>query len=208
MRRAVVLALLAACAGVVDVWAVVALGGAFAGVVTGNLVTAGYAVAAGDPGGLLPPAVAVAGFVTGVGLWSLLRRWWPHAVTGPLAAEAAVLAALAVLWPLLPGAATALLAAAAVAMGAQSSVAQLLGQSTTYMTGTLTGAVADLAAGDGRRLSALRQLGAIVLGAVAGGLALQHLPAVVPALAAVLAGAAVVVHAAGRRDSGTAPGAG
>ena len=199
MNRAVVLALLAACAGVVDVWAVVALGGAFAGVVTGNLVTAGYALAVAEPARLLPPAVAVAGFVVGVALWSLLRRRWPTAVSVPLVAELVVLVVLAVAWPLAPGATLPLLAGAALAMGGQSSVAQLLGQSTTYMTGTLTGAVSDLATGDGRRWPALRQLAAIVLGAVAGGLALAHLPAVVPALAALLAAAAVVVRAVGDR---------
>lgn len=199
MNRAVVLALLAACAGVVDVWAVVALGGAFAGVVTGNLVTAGHALAVAEPARLLPPAVAVAGFVVGVALWSLLRRRWPTAVSVPLVAELVVLVVLAVAWPLAPGATLPLLAGAALAMGGQSSVAQLLGQSTTYMTGTLTDAVSDLATGDGRRWPALRQLAAIVLGAVAGGLALAHLPAVVPALAALLAAAAVVVRAVGDR---------
>jgi uncharacterized membrane protein YoaK (UPF0700 family) len=211
VNRTVVLALLAACAGVVDVWAVVALGGAFAGVVTGNLVTAGHALAVAEPARLLPPAVAVAGFVVGVALWSLLRRRWPTAVSVPLVAELVVLVVLAVAWPLAPGATLPLLAGAALAMGGQSSVAQLLGQSTTYMTGTLTGAVSDLATGDGRRWPALRQLGAIVLGAVAGGLALAylpavvpalaHLPVVVPALAALLAAAAaaVVVRAVGDR---------
>jgi uncharacterized membrane protein YoaK (UPF0700 family) len=133
----------------------------------------------------------VAGFVVGVALWSLLRRRWPTAVSVPLVAELVVLVVLAVAWPLAPGASLPLLAGAALAMGGQSSVAQLLGQSTTYMTGTLTGAVSDLATGDGRRWPALRQLAAIVLGAVAGGLALAHLPAVVPALAALLAAAAV-----------------
>ncbi|WP_161992341.1 DUF1275 family protein [Pseudonocardia sp. EV170527-09] len=198
MNRAIVLALLAACAGVVDVWAVVALGGAFAGVVTGNLVTAGHAVAVADPVELLPPAVAVAGFVAGVGLWSLHRRW-RDAVSAPLLAELVVLVALAVAWLLAPAATLPLLAGAAVAMGGQSSVARLLGESTTYMTGTLTGAVADLVTGDGRRWSALRQLGALVLGAVAGGLLLEHLRPAVPAVAVLLAGAAVVVHAVGAR---------
>lgn len=84
-------------------------------------------------------------------------------------------------------------------MGGQSSVARLLGESTTYMTGTLTGAAADLVTGDGRRWSALRQLGALVLGAVAGGLLLEHLRPAVPAVAVLLAGAAVVVHAVGAR---------
>lgn len=198
MNRAIVLALLAACAGVVDVWAVVALGGAFAGVVTGNLVTAGHAVAVADSVELLPPAVAVAGFVAGVGLWSLHRRR-RDAVSAPLLAELVVLVALAVAWLLAPAATLPLLAGAAVAMGGQSSVARLLGESTTYMTGTLTGAVADLVTGDGRRWSALRQLGALVLGAVAGGLLLEHLRPAVPAVAVLLAGAAVVVHAVGAR---------
>ncbi|MEQ3553264.1 YoaK family protein [Pseudonocardia nematodicida] len=195
--RATVTALLAACAGVVDVWAVVALGGAFAGVVTGNLVTGAHALVAGGWGELLPPAVAVAGFAAGAVAWSSARRRWPHAIGWPLAAELLVLTASAVVWALAgdrAGVRTALLVAAAFAMGGQSSISLRLGPSSTYMTGTLTGALADLAAGAGRRWSAWRQLGGIVAGALAGGVLLVYLPAAVPVLATVLLGVALGVH--------------
>ncbi|WP_145984099.1 MULTISPECIES: DUF1275 family protein [unclassified Pseudonocardia] len=197
MRRAVVLAAMAACSGVVDVWAVGSLGGAFAGVVTGNLVTTGAATAAGRWGDLVAPVVAVAGFVVGVALWTFGRRRWPAAVAAPLLAELLLLVVLAVLWPSAGAPAVLLLAGAAIAMGGQSSVALRLGESSTYLMGTLTGAVADLAAGEARRWSAVRQLGALVLGAVAGGLLLVHLPGAVPALAAVPLLVAVVVQGAG-----------
>ena len=58
--------LLSAAAGAVDLVAVVALGGAFAGIVTGNLVTLAGALATRDPTRLVPVATAVAGFTLGV----------------------------------------------------------------------------------------------------------------------------------------------
>lgn len=185
---------MAACAGVVDLWAVTSLGGAFAGIVTGNLVTVGRAAGSLRAGDLLAPVVAVAGFALGVAAWSALPR---RSVGGPLLAELVLLVALAVGWPL--GApATALLAVASIAMGGQSSVALRLGQSTTYLTGTLTGAVAALVV-DGRgRWSALRQLGALVVGATVAAVLLDLLWWSVPTLAVLVLLVAVVVRMSGQ----------
>lgn len=90
-----VLALMAACAGVVDLWALTSFG-AFAGVITGNLVTAGGAAGSLRLGELLAPLVAVAGFGLGVAAWSAFLR---RSVLGALIAELVVLVALAVAWP-------------------------------------------------------------------------------------------------------------
>lgn len=186
---------MAACAGVVDLWALSALGGAFAGVVTGNLVGVGRAVGSLDPRDLVAPLVAVAGFGLGVAAWSAFLR---RSVLGSLITELAVLVALAVAWPL--GVPTpVLLGAASLSMGGQSSIALRLGESTTYLTGTLTGAVAALVV-DGRgRWSAVRQLGALVVGATAAALLLDVLWWSVPILAVLVLLVAVLVHASGEK---------
>ncbi|TCK21563.1 DUF1275 family protein [Pseudonocardia endophytica] len=194
---AIVLALMAACAGVVDLWAVTSLGGAFAGVVTGNLVTVGRALGLLDVRDLVAPAVAVVGFAVGVGVWSFARRRRAPVLV-LLASELVLLVALAVAWPL-DAPAPVLLAVASIAMGGQSSIALDLGESTTYLTGTLTGAVAALVV-DGRgRWSAVRQLGALVLGATTAAALLGTVPWAVPLLAAVPLAAAVLVRVLGEK---------
>ncbi|MFC5140865.1 DUF1275 family protein [Actinomycetospora rhizophila] len=192
--------LLAAASGVVDLWAVTSLGGPFAGVVTGNLVTVGGAAGRADAGALWPPLVAVLGFAAGVALWALAWRRRPDAVGAPLVAELVVLGALAVAWAV-PGVPTlVLLAVAAAAMGGQSSTALRLGESTTYLTGTLTGAVVVLVAGGARgRVVALKQLAAVVAGAAVAAVVLGVLAWAVPVLAVVLVAGALVVL--GRRPT-------
>ncbi|MEJ2864901.1 DUF1275 family protein [Actinomycetospora flava] len=198
-RVATASTLLAAASGVVDLWAVTSLGGPFAGVVTGNLVTVGGAAGRGDATALWPPLVAVLGFAAGVAVWSFAWRRRTQAVGWPLGAELAVLAALAVGW-VLAAPALVLLAGAAVAMGGQSSIALRLGESTTYLTGTLTGAVAALVTGGPRGpVAALKQLAAVVVGAAAAALLLALLRSAVPVLAIVLVVVALVVL--GRRPT-------
>ncbi|GLZ46738.1 hypothetical protein Acsp06_29230 [Actinomycetospora sp. NBRC 106375] len=204
--------LLAAVAGVVDLWAVTSLGGPFAGVVTGNLVTAGGAAGRGDLSALWPPLVAVLGFGVGVAIWSFAWRGRPHAVGAPLLVELGVLVALAVAWAVTgPRSAVVLvlLGAAALAMGGQSSTALRLGESTTYLTGTLTGGLAALVAGGSRgRVVALRQLGALVVAAAVAALLLGIARWSVPVLAVLLLVAAL--GTLGRPDrtrvAGTRPG--
>ncbi|MEV6348933.1 DUF1275 family protein [Actinoplanes sp. NPDC051851] len=84
-ERAGIIAL-AAGAGAVDLLALTVLGGAFASVVTGNLVTVGYMIGTGDGERLVAVAVAIGGYAAGVALWSLLGKERPAAVTGPSAA--------------------------------------------------------------------------------------------------------------------------
>ncbi len=190
--------LLALASGVVDLWAVTSLGGPFASVVTGNLVVAGGAVGRGDATAVWPPLIAVLGFALGVATWSFAWRRRPSAVAGPLAAELVVLVALSVVWVrssavLPPGVLLILVGAAALAMGAQSSTALRLGESTTYLTGTLTGGVVALVVGGPRaRVAALRQLAAVAVGAAAAALLLGIARPWVPVLAVVLLVAALV----------------
>jgi uncharacterized membrane protein YoaK (UPF0700 family) len=207
-RVAAASTLLAAVSGSVDLWAVTSLGGPFAGVVTGNLVTAGGAAGRRDASALWPPLVAVLGFVLGVVLWSLAGRRRPHALSGPLVAELVVLVVLAVVWPLggtapRGGTVLVLLGAAALAMGAQSSTALRLGESTTYLTGTLTGGlVALVTGGPRRRVAALRQLVALVAAAALAGFLLGVARWSVPVLAVVLLVAALVVLGRPGRTAG------
>jgi uncharacterized membrane protein YoaK (UPF0700 family) len=165
-------AALAACAGAVDLLAFTHFGGAFASIITGNLVTLGSGIGTGNLGKVVSVVIAVAGFATGVALWARLWRSRPGAVLGLLGVEMLLVVVLAA--GLLsadgdpgPVAARVLLAVAAVAMGAQSVAGLRLKATTTYLTGTLATAVADAVAA--RRAGPLRpalvQLGSLVVGA-------------------------------------------
>lgn len=161
---------LAATSGAVDLLAVADLGGAFASVVTGNLVTVGFGLGSGDLSRLVPPAVAVAAFAVGV---VTVTQVWRRSLLGPLAAELVLLLGVLAGW-LASGTHPArpveliVLALAGVAMGGQSVAALRLGAATTYLTGALTSALHDLVSGKaGGRRAAARQLLALVLGAVA-----------------------------------------
>jgi len=69
-RVSAIAVLLAACAGSVDAFAFFGLGHAFAGIVTGNLVTAGYGLATGNASLVRPTVTAVAGCIAGEVIWA------------------------------------------------------------------------------------------------------------------------------------------
>src|SRR5690554_6132186 len=164
-RRYVTETGLAACAGATDLLAVVTHGGAFASVVTGNLVLIGYSVVSADLSFLTRPATAVAGYTIGTAMWLLLWRSRPRALIAQLAAELVLLAVVAAGWLLTdgrpgPASGLAMLAGAGAAMGAQSAASLRLGTATTYLTGTLTRVLNDLVSGRrSHRGTALRELG-------------------------------------------------
>jgi len=213
-------------AGCVDALSYLGLGRVFTANMTGNAVLLGLAIGQAEELRVLHSAVALGFFVAGVWLGSRLvgpareAIVWSPRVTNGLVAELVLLAMLAAGWwgagarpggPMLD----ALLALSAMAMGVQSAVARrcaVSGVSTTYITGTLTGLMAELAglAGapqDWARLVAV--LGALVAGAVVGGVALTSLgprAAVVPAVvvAAVVVGAVAGFRPDGRAGSGSA----
>ncbi|GLW67139.1 hypothetical protein Arub01_53820 [Actinomadura rubrobrunea] len=196
---------LAACAGAVDLLAFAGLGGVFAGVVTGNLVVAGAGIGTGGFGKIGSAVLATAGFTAGLVAWSRLWRRRPRAILGQLAAEFAVLAVVAGGWLAARGrpgpvAAQLLLVLLATAMGGQSITALRLHSVTTYMTGMITGALHDLVTGrSADPLAALRQIAALVAGAMLASAVFVVARGAVALLPAGLVAAAIVVRLLGER---------
>jgi uncharacterized membrane protein YoaK (UPF0700 family) len=190
--------------GATDVASFVRLGDVFASVMTGNLVLLGLAAERLSGALAVHTVVAFAGYVLGVAIGSRLTggaaaeaggRWHGPVMTA-LLVELALLAAFTLGWEL-TGAAprgasqVGLLAAAAAAMGTQSVAARRLGGpaggpvSTTYLTGTLTSAVAALVTPGERarvRSRELSLLAALAAGAAGGGLVLAAAPTWLPAI--------------------------
>ncbi len=207
------LTVLAVASGAIDAFCVIELGGAFASVITGNLVNLGRAIATLDPRIGESVAVAVIGYAVGVGVGAILLRdragAWSMATSVVTGIEGLLLAVVVVGWLATAGhpahvVSLLLLLVAAVAMGAQSSIAQstgVEGASTTFLTGTLTRAVKAVS----RPRASLptrevRQLGAFLGGAIAGTLLLQVVPAWAPVLPLALVAGVSVVGALATRE--------
>lgn len=184
--------LLTVATGALDAMSFLRLGQVFSSVMTGNLVQLG--IAAGTRDGALATQVGVAlgGFALGVlagaaiagpagragnrpGSGGTAGR--PGRVTAALAAELLPLAGCSAWWivtgghpapPARPG----LLALAALAMGMQSAAVRTLatgGVSSTYLTGTLTGALAQLVHSGPVRWRGFAVIAGLLAGAVSGG---------------------------------------
>jgi uncharacterized membrane protein YoaK (UPF0700 family) len=202
------LVLLTLTTGAVDASCFLRLGHVFSSVITGNLILLGVAAATQSASLAIYSGTALAGYAAGVFIGAPIatRRarggeTWPLSVTVTLVAEFCVLAGFSAGWELTGGspgstARLLLIAALAVAMGIQSAaVRELGGMSTTYLTGTLTAVITQLATRD-RTPGFARSLGvllAVVSGAVAGGLVAERAPAWLPAV--ILTPLAVVVIA-------------
>lgn len=145
--------------GAVDALSFMALGDVFTSVMTANLALLGLSVGSDDFTLAGHVAVALAGYVCGVLLGSGIAaldsaRRPPRAGGARLALAAELLLVCGFLGGWLAvggrpsdGAQLGLLATAAVAMGCQSGVIRTAGtptMSTTYLTGTLTGILAEL----------------------------------------------------------------
>jgi uncharacterized membrane protein YoaK (UPF0700 family) len=206
--------LLAFASGSIDAVTLMALGGAFTSVVTGNLIFVGRAIGTSS----LTPAVhailAVIGYILGVAAGSRLRLLfgrsapsrpsspWPLSSTLVLAIECAVLAALNIAWIAYGGGLTGtgppalatdvMLTAAALALGMQGAAARSIAgnPSTTYMTGALTALVEALVTGRRKSADASAVVGllALVVGAACGAVLIRHATraALLPPLAALL----------------------
>ncbi|XVU28802.1 DUF1275 family protein [Actinoplanes sp. CA-054009] len=188
MRERAGIAVLAAAAGSVDLLALTVLGGAFASIITGNLVSLGYGIGTTDSARIIPVAIAVTAYAIGVLIWRLL----PRTVIVPLLVELALLAVVAggLLTDPGVGVKRVLLAVAAVAMGGQSVVGLRLRASTTYMTGALATALT----GDLRKAGpVVLQLAALVAGAGAAAGLRTVAPWAAYVLPVVLLGSAVVL---------------
>ena len=188
---------------------------------TGNAVLLGLAIGQAQEPRVVRSVVALLGFVVGVGLGARLvdpgrdRVVWSPRITLALGVELVLLVGFGVAWwgagpkPSGPGLAG-LISLSAMAMGVQSAAARrcaVSGVATTYITGTLTGLMAELAAFGAAPLDWGRSaavLAALVAGAAAGGLVQARFPvvaAIAPAalLAVVVALAAALFRA--RSDS-------
>jgi len=205
-RDGILLALTFA-AGCVDALSYLGLSHVFTANMTGNAVLLGLAIGQTQELQVAHSTAAIVGFVGGVVMAAKLvgpprdRVVWSSRITFALALEFVVLFVFAAGW--LGGSRASghgllvMIVLSGLAMGIQSAVARRLavpGISTTYITGTITALVAELtsvsgAEGERRRMTAV--IGALVAGAITGGLMLAYAhgaAAFVPALvvAAVL----------------------
>jgi uncharacterized membrane protein YoaK (UPF0700 family) len=189
-------ALLAFGAGGIDAFTFSRLGEVFGGVMTGNLVILGLSIGSGKAVVIGRASFAIVAFIVGVYLAGRMTRdmapsrIWPRQVTGVLFVEGVVLAALVVGWEVVgtspKGASQALLlVAAALAMGLQSGAVVSIGisgLSTTYLTGTLTGVLTNLARSGRIRTQSVVIVASLLLGAITMALVLSHAPRFAPAL--------------------------
>lgn len=208
---------LAVVSGATDAIGLLALGGAFTSVMTGNMVLLGVSISSADGTLAASSGLAILAFCAGAALGARLAGnpqegdpVWPRAVTVGLAVELLFVTAYAVGWWVTggepgSGVALGLLLCTALALGIQSSTVQrfgVSGMSTTYLTGTLTTVVIRLASGRGVRevWHSIEILVGLVAGAALGAGLLLLAPTLAPALQLVALGAVVGVGAlAGRR---------
>lgn len=198
-RRHTLILLLAFASGAIDAVGLVALGGVFTSVMTGNLIFLGAGLATGDGGGTLRALVAIGAFMGGAFVGARiagpprpLDRCWPRAVSTALGLELLILLIFSSAWWSSagdPGAEmqVVLLGAAALALGIQSSAILrfgIQGLSTTYMTGTLTSAMSALAAGRHPKnlVGSAQILVSVVCGAGAAAIVHSRSPLSVPAV--------------------------
>ncbi len=197
--RQTLVVVLAVVSGATDAIGLVALGGAFTSVMTGNLVILGVAASSTDGALAIASGGAILAFCVGAALGARVAGTpqpgdsvWPRAVTVGLVVEFALLASYGIGWWLTGGApgivvTLTLLFCMSAAMGVQSSVVQrfgVSGMSTTYLTGTLTTVVIKLATGRGWRANqhSIEILLGLVAGAAAGAGLLIVAPLTAPAL--------------------------
>ncbi len=212
-RRDLLMAALAFVTGAMDAIGFLGLG-AFTSVMTGNMVLLGLGAGDRNGGMAVRASLALIGYIAGAGAGSLLTRRsagvasavWPRQVTVALGLELVTMVLFASGWELAGGrpAGTSqgsLLVVASLAMGVQSAAIRELrvpGLSTTYLTGTLTDLVGDVAQA-GRSSTTIRRslpiLVALIVGAGAGGALVTEAPRVAPALP--LAGLVAVIVVAG-----------
>jgi uncharacterized membrane protein YoaK (UPF0700 family) len=181
LRDALVV-LLTVTAGATDATAFLALGHAFASVITGNLVLLGIGAARADGHLALTAGCAIGAYALGVILAAPRRAEdgdgprpvWPASTTIALGADLVLLIAFAVAWEIdghapARGAQLVMMVLCAAAMGVQSTAVRRLGAiSTTYLTSTFIGLFEAIIV---RRWGEDQTRGALILLALAGGAA-------------------------------------
>jgi len=208
-RLAIVLAF---AAGATDAFAFLQLSGVFTANMTGNLVLAGLTERTGYANSIGGIIVAILVFVA---ILYAAFRWTPAGSThlrlvGVLAAALVAQSAVLVGWVLLPdtkGTVTIaiLIGLSTIAMACQTAVAKRIdvksGVTTTYVTGTLTSIMADIADRKPQELSTrVGVIVALVIGALGGSLLVGIDPALGAALPILPAAAGVGLLAAFRPD--------
>lgn len=182
--RDVLLVALTVSAGAVDTISFVALGEVFTANMTGNVVLLGIAVGRGASG--LGPGVALAGYALGVLATALalgrdrVRSRWTVRVTAVIAAETVLQAGFLAGWLRSGGEPSGallfvLIALSGVAMGLQSAGVRALaasGITTTYITGTITALLTELATLSGSRIGWARRAAVVSALAVGAGVML------------------------------------
>jgi uncharacterized membrane protein YoaK (UPF0700 family) len=147
-------------AGCLDAVGYIGLGRVFTANMTGNLVLLGVSAGQGQLASTLRSVAALVGFALGALIGGRATGSerpsgdWPRRVTGALVLEAVLLAVFVVGWRLVPEDAPdrlldLLVGVLAAAMGLQSAAARHMavsGVTTTYVTGTLTSLMTELAA--------------------------------------------------------------
>src|SRR3954470_395360 len=201
---------LAVVSGATDAIGLLALGGAFTSVMTGNMVLLGVAASSADGALAASSGLAILAFCAGAALGARLAGLpvagdpvWPRPVTVALTVEFVLFAGYAAGWWISGGdpgrgLALALLLCTAVGLGIQSSTVQrfgVSGVSTTYLTGTLTTVVIRLATGRGVRevWHSIEILLGLIAGAAAGALLVLHVPLLAPVLQLAALGTVVLV---------------
>jgi len=198
-RRHRLLLLLAFASGAIDAVGLVALGGVFTSVMTGNMIFLGAGLATGDQDAAVRAFIAICAFMTGAFVGARIAgsprtgdQCWPRAVSVALCLELVLLLGFSVVWwfsDAKPGAELqlVLLVADALALGVQSSAILrfgIRGLSTTYMTGTLTSVMSALAAGrhPSNWVSSAQILVSVVCGGGMAAVVHSSAPAAIPAL--------------------------
>ena len=193
-----------------DALSYLALGRVFTANMTGNTVLFGLSLVQGDADAAGRAGLALGGFLVGgaLGAWIAYQGprddGWPRGVTIALIVECVFLAALANDRSALLGLRVTF---ASVAMGIQSAAARrldILGVTTTFITGTLTSLVTLVArhgvlpsaSGHGKRLLAA-VWGVYIVGAIGAGAATRVAPEIVWLVPVALV-ATVVATAAAR----------
>lgn len=201
--------------GIADALGVLALGGAFSSVMTGNMVLLGLSAGTLDAQLAISASSAIGAYIIGVLAGSRIAgvpdpsdSVWPRQVTWALTVELVAMLGFLVYWEALSGkdiGATAqllMLMILAAALGIQGSAVQRFGVpglSSTYLTGTLTGLIAGMAT---RRpwsslVPSAKLLVALIVGSCVGAAVIVHLPRlapivlVVPLVAVVIGGMAL-----------------
>jgi uncharacterized membrane protein YoaK (UPF0700 family) len=207
---------LSVCSGATDALSILRLGNVFSSVMTGNLVLLGIGVGRRQGSLALHAGLAIVGFALGVlggahicPTGRTLRDEWARGAAAAIRVELVLLAALTVFWLSVSGAptkseGTLMLLLTTVAMGLQSAVIRAAPEkvpSTTYMTGSLTDVVSEVASrrAVGTQQRTLVALVALVAGAACMALLVEYAHQAAPVLLVVALAVSLASVASHRR---------